>query len=98
VSKSPLQWAPSSVNSCSVGWLISWVVSGCVRPSFHHDCPFAPTYEHTTDGVELMIIIVATFAQALSGNAAAVHIIGVLIVWRFIVRPTSRSRAPVIFH
>jgi len=45
-----------------------------------------------------MIIIVATFAQALSGNAAAVHIIGVLIVWRFIVRPTSRSRAPVIFH
>lgn len=32
-----------------------------------------------------MIIIVATFAQALSGNAPAVHIIGVLIVWRFIV-------------
>jgi len=36
-------------------------------------------------GVELMVIIVATFGQALSGNAAAVHIIGVLIVWRFIM-------------
>ncbi|CAA7265585.1 unnamed protein product [Cyclocybe aegerita] len=36
-------------------------------------------------GVELLIIIVATFAQALSGNAAAVHIVGVLIVWRFIM-------------
>ena len=36
------------------------------------------------DGVELMIIIVGTFAQALSGQAAAVKIIGVLVVWRFL--------------
>jgi PHS family inorganic phosphate transporter-like MFS transporter len=36
-------------------------------------------------GVELMIIIVATFAQALSGQAAAIRIIGVLVVWRFIM-------------
>nr|BAB43910.1 phosphate transporter [Pholiota nameko] len=36
-------------------------------------------------GVELMIIIIATFAQALSENAPAVHIIGVLVVWRFIM-------------
>ncbi|KIM39729.1 hypothetical protein M413DRAFT_446637 [Hebeloma cylindrosporum] len=36
-------------------------------------------------GVELMIIIVATFAQALSGQAAAIHIVGVLVVWRFIM-------------
>ncbi|RXW20383.1 hypothetical protein EST38_g5487 [Candolleomyces aberdarensis] len=36
-------------------------------------------------GVELLIIIVSTFAQALSGNAPAVHILGVLIVWRFIM-------------
>jgi len=36
-------------------------------------------------GVELMIIIVATFAQALSANGHAVHIIGVLVVWRFIM-------------
>jgi PHS family inorganic phosphate transporter-like MFS transporter len=36
-------------------------------------------------GIELMIIIIATFAQALSGGAHAVNIIGVLIVWRFIM-------------
>ncbi|KAJ7716744.1 phosphate transporter [Mycena maculata] len=35
-------------------------------------------------GVELMIIIVCTFAQALSGGAHAVSIIGVLVVWRFL--------------
>jgi len=35
-------------------------------------------------GVELMIIIIGTFAQALSGGAHAVTIIGVLVVWRFI--------------
>lgn len=39
----------------------------------------------TLDGVELAIIIIATFAQALSANGHAVHIIGVLVVWRFIV-------------
>jgi PHS family inorganic phosphate transporter-like MFS transporter len=32
-----------------------------------------------------MIMIVATFAQALSGQAAAIHIIGVLVVWRFVM-------------
>jgi PHS family inorganic phosphate transporter-like MFS transporter len=36
-------------------------------------------------GIELMIMIVATFGQAVSGNAPAVHIIGVLVVWRFIM-------------
>jgi PHS family inorganic phosphate transporter-like MFS transporter len=36
-------------------------------------------------GVELMIIIIATFGQALSGQAPAIHIIGVLVVWRFIM-------------
>ena len=38
-----------------------------------------------TDGVELMIIIIATFGQAVSGNGDAVSIIGVLVVWRFLV-------------
>lgn len=33
-----------------------------------------------------MIIIFATFAQALSANGPAVTIIGVLVVWRFLVR------------
>jgi hypothetical protein len=32
-----------------------------------------------------MIIIIATFAQALSGQASAISIIGVLVVWRFIM-------------
>lgn len=41
---------------------------------------------YVVDGVELMIMIIATFGQALSGQAPAVSIIGVLIVWRFIVR------------
>ncbi|CUA68526.1 Repressible high-affinity phosphate permease [Neurospora crassa OR74A] [Rhizoctonia solani] len=36
-------------------------------------------------GVELMIIIAGTFAQALSGSGPAVGIIGALIVWRFIM-------------
>ncbi|KAF9223533.1 phosphate permease [Gyrodon lividus] len=36
-------------------------------------------------GIELMIMIIATFAQALSGSAPAVSIVGVLIVWRFIM-------------
>ncbi|TFY83528.1 hypothetical protein EWM64_g475 [Hericium alpestre] len=36
-------------------------------------------------GVELMIIIIATFGQALSGESPAVSIIGVLVVWRFIM-------------
>ena len=38
-----------------------------------------------------MIIIVATFAQALSGQADAVTIIGVLVVWRFLVSRSSFS-------
>jgi PHS family inorganic phosphate transporter-like MFS transporter len=36
-------------------------------------------------GIELMIIIVATFGQAVSGTGDAVSIIGVLVVWRFIM-------------
>jgi len=35
-------------------------------------------------GLELMIIIIGTFAQALCGRGPAVGIIGTLIVWRFI--------------
>lgn len=33
-----------------------------------------------------MIMIIATFAQALSGQAPSVNVIGALVVWRFIVR------------
>jgi PHS family inorganic phosphate transporter-like MFS transporter len=38
-----------------------------------------------TDGIELMIIVTATFAQALAGSGLGVNIIGVLMVWRFIM-------------
>lgn len=37
------------------------------------------------DGIELMIIITATFAQALSGSGPGVNIVYVLVVWRFIM-------------
>jgi MFS transporter, PHS family, inorganic phosphate transporter len=36
-------------------------------------------------GIELIIMIIATFAQALSGPGPATSIIGVLVVWRFIM-------------
>jgi PHS family inorganic phosphate transporter-like MFS transporter len=35
-------------------------------------------------GIELMIIIIGTFAQALCGNSGAVSIIGTIITWRFL--------------
>lgn len=35
-------------------------------------------------GIELMIIIIGTFAQALCGQSGAVKIIGTIIVWRFL--------------
>ena len=38
-----------------------------------------------SDGIELMIIVTATFAQALAGSGLGVNIIGVLMVWRFIM-------------
>ncbi|KAI0267664.1 major facilitator superfamily domain-containing protein [Gloeopeniophorella convolvens] len=36
-------------------------------------------------GFELIIIVIATFAQAIAGSGPAIHIIGVLTVWRFIM-------------
>lgn len=40
----------------------------------------------SSDGIELVVIVFATLAQALSGAAPAVGIIGSLVVWRFVVR------------
>jgi len=37
------------------------------------------------DGIELMIIVTATFAQSLAGSGPGVSIVGVLIAWRFIL-------------
>lgn len=36
-------------------------------------------------GIELMIMIIATFGQALAGQSSAVNVLGVIIVWRFIM-------------
>lgn len=36
-------------------------------------------------GVELMLIIVATFGQAVAGQAHAANILGVIITWRFLM-------------
>ncbi|KAL8276965.1 hypothetical protein RQP46_010600 [Phenoliferia psychrophenolica] len=36
-------------------------------------------------GIELMIIIIATVGQAVSGKAPGISIIGVLVMWRFIM-------------
>ena len=43
------------------------------------------------DGIELMIIIVGCFGQVLSGEANAVNIIAVIIVWRGIVSSIFRN-------
>jgi PHS family inorganic phosphate transporter-like MFS transporter len=38
-----------------------------------------------TDGIELMIVITSTFAQAIAGSGHAVNIVGVLTCLRFIM-------------
>ena len=46
------------------------------------------------DGIELMIIIIGCFAQSLAGEAHAVNIIAVIIVWRGIVSPPNITSYP----
>ena len=55
--------------------------SACVGslPLTFQSFSFSP---EASDGVELMIIIVATFGQAISGEGPACGIIGALICWR----------------
>ncbi len=38
-----------------------------------------------SDGVELMIIIVGTFGQAISGGGPTVSVLGAIMTWRFIL-------------
>ena len=42
-------------------------------------------HSSTLDGLELSMMIVATFAQAVSGSSTAISIIATLTMWRFIV-------------
>lgn len=37
--------------------------------------------------MELLIILIATFGQAMCAPSIAVSVVGVIIFWRFIVRP-----------
>jgi MFS transporter, PHS family, inorganic phosphate transporter len=71
-------------NCCLDGWPISSGVNACVRgPSTS-----LSQYNLITpisDGIELVIILTSTFAQALAGSGPGVNIIGVLIVWRFMM-------------
>lgn len=73
------------VGQLLFGWLADLV--GRKRMCMH--LPLPPlrlgTEQTLLDGVELMIIIVGTFAQALSGSAHAVNILGVIIFWRVIM-------------
>ena len=48
-------------------------------------CSRLSLFTSTSDGLELMIILTSTFAQALAGSGPRVNIIGVIIVWRFIM-------------
>lgn len=65
---------------------MSSVASACVSgPCVASNQHLAYPYLSYADGIELMLIIIATFGQALSGQGHAVGIIGVLVVWRFIM-------------
>jgi PHS family inorganic phosphate transporter-like MFS transporter len=47
------------------------------------------------DGIELMIIVVSTFAQALAGSCPGGNIIGVFVVWRFLVAMAVEGDYPL---
>lgn len=60
------------------------VVSGCVSGKLV-TCPTSfPTFR-LKDGVELVMMVTATFGQALAAPGKAVDIIVVLILYRFLV-------------
>lgn len=73
------------VNFFSDGSQILWAVRGCVGVYFMFKLIIVIN-QCMIDGVELMVMIIATFGQALAGQAPAVSVIGVIVVWRFIVR------------
>lgn len=50
------------------------------------------------DGLELILMMIATFGQAVAGHAPAVSIIGVLVTWRFLVSVSSDALAPSGTH
>lgn len=84
VSKLRLQWVIWLARSSLGGWQTVWVVSGCVG-SNSYDVLLKAHTAHPSDGIELMIIVTSTFAQAIAGAGPTVHIVGVITLWRFIM-------------
>jgi MFS transporter, PHS family, inorganic phosphate transporter len=78
-----------------IGTLFGQLLFGWLADVFGRKrmCKLDPTSNHRLacphswfpDGIELMIIIIGTFGQAISGQGPTVGIIGALIVWRFIM-------------
>ena len=66
------------------GWQTVWVASECVSANGYYISLKAHT-ACSSDGIELMIIVTSTFAQAIAGSGPTVHIVGVITVWRFIM-------------
>lgn len=68
------------------GWLADVVGRKrmCKFPS-HFRLQISSSSLVALDGIELMIIILGTFGQAISGSGPTVGIIGAIIVWRFIL-------------
>ena len=50
-----------------------------------NSCSTLITYTAWADGLELMIMLVATFGQTVAAPSYGVSIVGTLIVWRYIV-------------
>ena len=71
---------------------MSWEESECVSETQRVSFLLSVT---DLDGVELLIMIVATFGQAVSGQGPVLNIVGILIVWRVMVSVLYSSRARI---
>lgn len=73
------------VGQLLFGWLADLVGRKRMCQCYFMSKPITFINQCMIDGVELMVMIIATFGQALAGQAPAVNVLGVIIVWRFIV-------------
>ena len=80
-------------SSCSDGLRMSWEESECVSET--QRVSFLLPSVTDLDGVELLIMIVATFGQAVSGQGKVLNIVSILIVWRVIVSVLESSWAHI---
>lgn len=74
------------------GWLAD--ILGRKRMCERANMPsFIPLTIIGPDGIELVIMIVATFGQAVSGRGPGLNVVSILIVWRVIVSVLYSFRA-----